>query len=510
MNSLLNFLIEANICLVIFGAIYYLLLRKETDFNFRRTYLLLTVVLTLSLPLLSFNFFATTDLKVISDIPTTILPEFTVGEDSVVNENTNSNIVGYIPIFYGVIAFVVAQLFIFQLMQIAWFTFSNKTSIKKQGNTYLIYTNGTLPTFSFLSLLFFDNSVKLSSHEKAKIIFHEMVHINQFHSFDVILFEILKIMLWVNPFAWYFRKEIQDVHEYLADHAVIKNTDEQQYTSLLAKMALSKVHLALGHHFNKSKTLKRIEMMKTVKQKVRIWKTLLVAPLIGFTIFIVSCNDEVMQDIETTMETASQSEIPSDLKSKVNELQFIYPGADFAYIEVDGTSEEALKRLQGIDPKSIAHIKVYKERERIGILVNNNGPINRSAEGYSSEGGDVFTIVDEPAMPEGGYDSFYERLGSRLQYPKQARKLGIQGRVYVQFIVNEDGTLSDFQPIKGIGAGCDEAAVAALSQEKAWKAPMQRGKKVKQRIVLPITFKLGDGNPTSIETGKHLEIDDSK
>lgn len=104
---------------------------------------------------------------------------------------------------------------------------------------------------------------------------------------------------------------------------------------------------------------------------------------------------------------------------------------------------------------------------------------------------EIFQIVEDPATPPGGYQAFYDYVGKKLKYPAQARRMGIEGKVYVQFVVDRDGTLTDVQAVKGIGAGCDEEAVRVIKGAPKWSPPKQRGKAVKQRIILPITFKLG-------------------
>lgn len=104
---------------------------------------------------------------------------------------------------------------------------------------------------------------------------------------------------------------------------------------------------------------------------------------------------------------------------------------------------------------------------------------------------EIFQIVEDPATPPGGYQAFYDYVGKKLKYPAQARRMGIEGKVYVQFVVDKDGSLTEVQAVKGIGAGCDEEAVRVLSGAPRWSPPKQRGKPVKQRIILPITFKLG-------------------
>jgi protein TonB len=104
---------------------------------------------------------------------------------------------------------------------------------------------------------------------------------------------------------------------------------------------------------------------------------------------------------------------------------------------------------------------------------------------------EVFLVVEESASPQGGMQAFYEYVNKKVKYPAQARRMGIEGKVFVEFVINRDGSIQDVKAIKGIGAGCDEEAVRVIQSAPSWKPGKQRGKPVRQRMVLPITFKLG-------------------
>lgn len=106
---------------------------------------------------------------------------------------------------------------------------------------------------------------------------------------------------------------------------------------------------------------------------------------------------------------------------------------------------------------------------------------------------EIFIVVEESAEPQNGMVEFYKLASSNLRYPAQARRMGVEGRVFVQFVVAKDGSLQDIEVIKGIGSGCDEEAVRILGLSPHWKPAKQRGKPVKQRIVLPIFFKMHKG-----------------
>jgi len=102
----------------------------------------------------------------------------------------------------------------------------------------------------------------------------------------------------------------------------------------------------------------------------------------------------------------------------------------------------------------------------------------------------IFVVVEENAQPKEGISEFYKFVSGNIKYPAQARRLQVEGRVYVEFVVGKDGKIFDANAVKGIGAGCDEEAVRIIMAAPSWNPAKQRGKPVRQRMVLPITFKL--------------------
>lgn len=102
-----------------------------------------------------------------------------------------------------------------------------------------------------------------------------------------------------------------------------------------------------------------------------------------------------------------------------------------------------------------------------------------------------FVWVESMPEPLGGMDTFMSYLAKNIKYPKSGQRMGIQGRVFVQFIVDEEGNLTDIKVIKGINADFDSEAVRVLSQSpNKWKPGKQRGRPVKVRMVIPIIYKL--------------------
>ena len=103
---------------------------------------------------------------------------------------------------------------------------------------------------------------------------------------------------------------------------------------------------------------------------------------------------------------------------------------------------------------------------------------------------EVFTIVEQmPSFP-GGDEKMYKYLGNNIKYPQVARETGIQGRVFVNFVVEPDGSVSNVKVLRGIGGGCDEEAMRVVKSMPKWKPGKQRGKPVRVSYNLPVNFKL--------------------
>lgn len=104
---------------------------------------------------------------------------------------------------------------------------------------------------------------------------------------------------------------------------------------------------------------------------------------------------------------------------------------------------------------------------------------------------EIFMVVEDMPFLSGSKDAFSEYLSATLKYPSEAKEAGIEGKVFVQFVVDKTGKLTDVEVVKGIGGGCDKEAIRVVRESAAWNPGQQRGRKVNVRLTIPITFKLG-------------------
>ncbi len=139
------------------------------------------------------------------------------------------------------------------------------------------------------------------------------------------------------------------------------------------------------------------------------------------------------------------------------------------------------------DDVEVEDIEINADVEQTEIIEEYVAPEIEEEEVVEQE---IFQIVEE--MPEypGGEKSLLEYVGKSVKYPQIARESGIQGRVFVNFVIEPDGSVSNVKVLRGIGGGCDEEAVRVIKAMKKWKPGKQRGKAVRVSYTLPVNFKL--------------------
>ena len=139
------------------------------------------------------------------------------------------------------------------------------------------------------------------------------------------------------------------------------------------------------------------------------------------------------------------------------------------------------------DDVEVEDIEINAEIDQTEVMEEYVAPEVEEEEVVEQE---VFTIVEQmPSFP-GGDQKMYEYLSKNIKYPQIARESGIQGRVFVNFVVEPDGSVSNVKVLRGIGGGCDEEAMRVVKAMPKWTPGKQRGKAVRVSYTLPVVFKL--------------------
>lgn len=175
--------------------------------------------------------------------------------------------------------------------------------------------------------------------------------------------------------------------------------------------------------------------------------------------------------------------------ARLEELRLDNPLDHFYYLKREDTNLSSSQ--EWIFPQEDLKIEFvdYDEHAESNHNPNVQGVIVKKIKGDWND--EVFMIVESRPAPQGGMDAFYEHISSYIKYPEKAKKSCIEGKVFVEFVVDQKGALTNVKAIKGIGAGCDEEAVRVLKDSPSFIPGLVGGKAGKVRMIIPISYKLG-------------------
>jgi TonB family protein len=292
-ETLLQYLLESGTGLLLLYLFYRLVLNRETCFQFNRFYLLAALFLSLAVPLSNLPGISLWPDKpepvVVMEAPLEQMPLATA-EVLVVAPQESFN---YWNLLYGAYAIGVLfflSRFLVQLYHLRRYARQEGVSFFLPNRAPVILTNGQYPTFSFWCWVFLDNSQALSPEETERILQHEQVHLDQRHTLDVLLVSLLGILFWFNPLLVFYKKALEQTHEFIADAQVAKSAGTSVYSSLLLKQVFQTADFPLGSYFffNRSLTLTRIKMMKKLHQSPKLSRMLLVIPVLALLLVAVA------------------------------------------------------------------------------------------------------------------------------------------------------------------------------------------------------------------------------
>ncbi len=515
--ELLIYLAKVNLYWMLFYACYWLVLRRHTFFQWNRAYLLGTLLISFALPLLDFSGQAPViepAVYVAAAIPVYIsTPE---------SESYFSNWTQFLWIIQGLGA-------VLMFSKIAE-AIQDLRSLIRQGETIEFdqYTLVLLPhdetgSFSFLKWVVVNRN-DYENHFDL-ILNHEAVHIKQKHSIDILLIELLKTAFWFNPILWFYKKSLQEVHEFLADEQA---PNRDQYTEFLVSYALNTPVASLTNHFfNSSLLLNRVQMI--YKNRNSYWslgKYLIIVPIIGMMVLLTAARERLLDSVSKYASAANATvSVEGTVK---NSSGAPIPGANIVVKNgTRGTATDAKGhfKLDSVPANSsivISHINYVSQEIKIGasrpdrlvISLKNAdntlsqvvvGPatqeLSKSSTAAESEvPNKIFTAVEQKPEFPGGQPALSQYLSQNIVYPSEAVQNKTQGEVTVSFIVNEKGYVRSPKIVKGLGSGIDEEAVRVVLNMPQWTPGIQSGRNVPVKYTMPIKFDLLA--PVKVDTDK--------
>jgi TonB family protein len=444
MNELFRYLVLSGISMILLYCIYALFLRKDTFFMVNRIYLIGTIIFSLVAPLMinkvNLHLESTGYGYLLETI--TITPEKI--ETAVVNNFSLFQTI-FIVFITGAALFLCR--FVFQIMQLVFLV--KKYGITRNEGLKLVFINRNYSPFSFFNLIFI-NEKETGTEYFRNILEHELVHVRQKHTLDLILVELLTIIQWFNPIVWFYRHSLKTIHEYLADEGVlVKGINQNHYQELLLRQVLGIQVNDLTNNFNHSLLKRRIIMMtRTKSTALAKLKFLLVIPamlLLAF-IFSISVGNIALGQTESGKTTSKGSK------------------------ETPPTPPAAPdKNAKAVSQKQDTTTYEY----------------NKSAFQKPYTTGAVM-----PQFP-GGTDKLIEFIKTNVRYPEDAKKAGITGTVFVSFTVTTNGKITDIKILRGVSSSLDAESIRVVKAMPDWKpGKNEKGEIVPVEYTLPIKFAL--------------------
>lgn len=352
-----------------------------------------------------------------------------------IQEAANSfNIWKYLWLIYIIGVGVMGLVFLFKLGKIIFIII--KSPKKKMPGYTAVFTGKEHGSYSFFNYAFFPNE-----NVNAEIVRHEMSHIAHHHSADILFVELMMIIQWFNPFIYLYKRELQSLHEYMADRDVVATgIDKQNYMMLILQQCTAVDFSNMSNNFSFLLTKKRIKMItQSKKTKGVVIKALLTLPLFALLLF-ANCK-------------SNENNTPKEEK--------------IAATETENASSAVATTSQGED-------EVYMSVEK------------------------------NPEFP-GGVNAMMDYLRGNLKYPESAKKNKQEGRVFVGFVVEKDGSISNVSVMRGVCEELDNEAVRVVKTLPKFTPGMHGGKPVRVQYTLPIAFKLNGETTVTALSGTHWE-----
>lgn len=450
-TTILTYELKVAILLATFYMFYRLLLSKETFHKVNRCILLFTAIASFVLPFCVITY-TKTEIAVQRafsvEIGDGMLQMVAVDEDYF-QENWWKIILLSVM---AVGAFVVAFRTIRSIIRVKKIIREGEHRFLLDGTEIVVSDKATSGPFSWMHYIVM--SPEEMNESNRSIIRHEQGHIEYGHSWDIIITDLLTSIQWFNPAIWMLRSDLRALHEYQADdYALRSGINAKEYQLLLIKKAISMSGYSVANGFNHSILKNRITMMLSRKSSVRgLMKTLYLIPAVGISLtafaetktIYVSAEEEVTNPV-TESEVTENPVILQEANNLVEETPII-----------DGDEDEV-----------------------------------------------VMMPEEMPKFP-GGDEALRKYIAGSIKYPEEAKNQGIQGRVFVSFVVSKEGDVKDVKIARSASKYLEAEAMRVVSAMPKWTPGKQKGEAVNVSFVVPINFVIPD-----LKTAgpKHAELD---
>ena len=476
------YLLKLNLALIVLFGFYKLMFSGDTFFALRRATLIGMCLVAMLVPGLNCSYWINKSVGMVSmanEYAAIVLPAVTVtpgGGGSIGWETTAMTI-------YTMVACLFLLRFFWQLVSIVRLRNKCRTTDINGTKVYLLESDEG--PFSFFNWIFI-NPTKHNRQETDEIMTHELAHCRQLHSVDILFAELFAIVFWANPFVWLLKREVRLNLEYLADNNVLAGgTDSKKYQYHLLGLAYRKNVATISNNFNVLPLKKRIKMMnkKRTKRIAKV-KYALYIPLAA-ALLVVSNIETVARDIANVAKAMPMA------KASVKQEKMV----DLSFSNKATVAVESRKNVQSTEA-------IERKDNKMEVQAD-----NRNSEMSAQKVEETTEVANEESVEKGPKKSpkkVYEHIENmptfngnlnqwllqNMKYPVEAINKKEQGKVIVQFIVSENGEVSEPKIIRSVSPALDKEACRIVLAMPKWNPGKLKGKPVAVRYMLPITFRL--------------------
>ena len=474
MMEFLTYDLKVAAILAVFYMFYRLLLSRETFHRVNRVVLLLTAILSFVLPLCVITIHKT----VVVDIPKANIDfgGMTMTIEEAEPQTPFWQTAAVVVFFIGM---VVTLGYTLQSILRVWLLIHHSEQHPQSDGTVICVAKGDVSPFSWMRYIVLSQSDYEA--QDASILAHERGHIRRRHSLDLILVDTLTALQWFNPAMWMLRQDLRAIHEYEADAAVLsQGINMRQYQYLLIQKAVSHCGYSVANGISHSTLKNRINMMLNNKKSTSMsWiKVFALLPIMGVALVLnaETVNDYVYEKTPTNAQPQSKivKKGKKDTQIKMGDKTIEVKAEDVKGKTEVSNKEEVATGVESNNNKEVVCVPIDK-KEPMEIHITPDEP---------------FDVVEEMPKFPGGDAAMMEFLRNTVKYPEEAMKNGIQGRVVVQFIVEKDGSISGAEVIKKVNEHLDAEALRVIGEMPKWAPGKQKGKEVRVKFTLPVTFRL--------------------
>ena len=476
------YLLKLNLALIVLFGFYKLMFSGDTFFALRRATLIGMCLVAMLVPGLNCSYWINKSVGMVSmanEYAAIVLPAVTItpgGGGAIGWETTAMTI-------YTMVACLLLLRFFWQLVSIVRLRNKCRTTDINGTKVYLLESDEG--PFSFFNWIFI-NPTKHNRQETDEIMTHELAHCRQLHSVDILFAELFAIVFWANPFVWLLKREVRLNLEYLADNNVLAGgTDSKKYQYHLLGLAYRKNVATISNNFNVLPLKKRIKMMnkKRTKRIAKV-KYALYIPLAA-ALLVVSNIETVARDIANVAKAMPMA------KASVKQEKMV----DLSFSNKATVAVESRKNVQSTEA-------IERKDNKMEVQAD-----NRNSEMSAQKVEETTEVANEESVEKGPkkspkkvYDyienmptfngNLNQWLLQNMKYPVEAMNKKEQGKVIVQFIVSENGEVSEPKIIRSVSPALDKEACRIVLAMPKWNPGKLKGKPVAVRYMLPISFRL--------------------